>query len=140
VDWISSFGSAATESMPLSPAASASPRVVRFRDRFMRKGRNTLSGFDASEGALYVLYLAVLATHFDAPTFYAIDNADHGLNPGLANALTSAFARWIISNPVHPQVLMTSHNQAVLDGLPLQDDRVRLFAVDRDSKGRTNAS
>jgi len=32
---------------------------------------------------------------------------------------------------------MTSHNPAVLDGLPLQDDRVRLFTVDRDNKGKT---
>jgi len=32
---------------------------------------------------------------------------------------------------------MSSHNPAVLDGLPLQDDRVRLFTVDRDNKGKT---
>ncbi len=32
---------------------------------------------------------------------------------------------------------MTSHNPAVLDGLPLQDDRVRLFTVDRDNRGKT---
>ena len=32
---------------------------------------------------------------------------------------------------------MTSHNPAVLDGLPLQDDRVRLFTVDRDNHGKT---
>jgi hypothetical protein len=32
---------------------------------------------------------------------------------------------------------MTSHNPAVLDGLPLQDDRVRLFTVDRDNLGKT---
>jgi hypothetical protein len=32
---------------------------------------------------------------------------------------------------------MTSHNPAVLDGLPLQNNRVRLFTVDRDNLGKT---
>ena len=46
-------------------------------------------------------------------------------------------AQWILSCPHHRQLLITAHNPAVLDGLPLQDDRVRLFAVDRDNRGRT---
>ena len=32
---------------------------------------------------------------------------------------------------------MTTQNPLVLDGLPLQDDRVRLFTVDRDNRGTT---
>ena len=98
----------------------------------MLSGRNALSGYDASEGALYVLFLAVIAVHSKGPLFCAIDNADHGLNPGLATALMKHFAEWILSGETHRQILMTSHNPAVLDGLPLQDDRVRLFTVDRD--------
>ncbi len=137
VDWIDMFGSAESGSLPLSPSASGAPQVIKFRDRFMRKGRNVLSGYDASEGALYVLFLAVLAAHPETPRLFAIDNADHGLNPGLATALMRDVSRWIVSNPRQPQVLMTSHNPAVLDGLPLKDDRVRLFAVDRDDTGRT---
>jgi predicted ATPase len=96
-----------------------------------------LSGFDASEGALYVLFMAVLAAHPKAPSFCAVDNADHGLNPGLATALTKRFSDWILASKDQRQVLMTSHNPAVLDGLPLQDDRVRLFTIDRDNKGKT---
>lgn len=103
----------------------------------MKKGRNILSGYDASEGALYALFLAVVALHPNAPLFFAVDNADHGLNPALATALVRAFSRWIVENPRRPQVLMTSHNPAVLDGLPLQDDRIRLFTVDRDDTGRS---
>ena len=33
---------------------------------------------------------------------------------------------------------MNTHNPLVLDGLPLQDDRIRLFTVDRDNRGTTN--
>ncbi len=103
----------------------------------MKKGRNMLSGYDASEGVLYVLFLAVLAVHPRAPQFCAVDNADHGLNPGLAKAVFAKFSEWILrSNPAR-QILLTTHNPAVLDGLPIQDDRIRLFTVDRDNVGRT---
>jgi predicted ATPase len=103
----------------------------------MKKDRNVLSGYDASEGALLVLFLAVLAAHPKAPSFFAVDNADHGLNPGLARVLMEHFARWVLHAQNKRQILLTSHNPAVLDGLPLQDDRVRLFTVDRDNKGKT---
>jgi predicted ATPase len=135
--WAKSYGSASADELPLSPAASSSSRVIRFVDRYMKEGRNVLSGYDASEGALFMLFLAVLAVHPKAPSFCAIDNADHGLNPGLATVLARHFAGWLLSSKNERQVLMTSHNPAVLDGLPLQDDRVRLFTVDRDNQGKT---
>lgn len=137
IDWASGFGHAHANTLALSPAASASARVIMFKDRYMRPDRNILSGYDASEGALYILFLAVLAAHTKAPSFFAIDNADHGLNPGLAKDLFRRFSDWVTQNSDHRQVLMTSHNPAVLDGLPLQDDRVRLFTVDRDNQGKT---
>jgi predicted ATPase len=123
--------------MPLSPAASASPRVIRFVDRYMREGRNVLSGYDASEGALYVLFLAVLAAHQDSPHFFAVDNADHGLNPRLAKSLFKHLCSWILDAPDPRQILVTTHNPQVLDGLPLQDERVRLFTVARTDAGRS---
>ncbi len=137
ISWAKEYSSAPATDLPLSPAASSSPTVIKFVDRYMKKGRNILSGYDASEGALFMLFLAVLAVHPKAPSFCAIDNADHGLNPGLATALMKKFASWVLSSNIQRQILMTSHNPAVLDGLPLQDDRVRLFTVDRDNLGKT---
>jgi energy-coupling factor transporter ATP-binding protein EcfA2 len=138
ISWAKGFGAGLAANMPLSPAAKASSRVIRFTDRYMAEGRNILSGYDASEGALFVLFLAVLAAHPNTPELIAIDNADHGLNPGLAKQLMTAFAQWILSDTKHHrQILITTHNPAVLDGLPLQDDAVRLFTVDRDNVGRT---
>ncbi|WP_295389818.1 AAA family ATPase [uncultured Thiodictyon sp.] len=136
ISWAKSFGSAPATDLPLSPAAGASPRVVKFVDRYMKEADNVLSGYDASEGALVVLFLAVLAAHPKAPSFFAIDNADYGLNPGLATSLMKHFADWVLNSEDQRQILLTSHNPAVLDGLPLQDDRVRLFTVDRDNKGK----
>ncbi len=137
IDWAKSFGAAQAAHMPLSPSAAASPLVIQFKDKFMSPGRNMLSGYDASEGALYVLFLAVLAAHPHSPAFCAVDNADHGLNPRLAQALMKCYCRWLLDAPQPRQVLLTTHSPSVLDGLPLQNDRVRLFTVSRTSSGRT---
>jgi len=138
IGWAKDFAVGWAHELPLSPAVSASRKVIAFRDRYMVEGRNVLSGYDASEGALYVLFLAVLAAHPQAPSIMAIDNADHGLNPGLAKNLMKGFADWILADAkCERQVLITSHNPAVLDGLPLQNDAARLFTVDRDNVGRT---
>ncbi len=137
IGWAKGYGSASATELPLSPAAASSAKVIKFVDKFMAPGRNILSGYDASEGALLILFLAVLAVHPKAPSFCAVDNADHGLNPGLATVLMKHFAGWVLASRNQRQILMTSHNPAVLDGLPLQDDRVRLFTVDRDNQGKT---
>lgn len=138
IDWARQYGSAAAVDLPISAAAGASPRVIRFVDRYMREGRNVLSGYDASEGALYILFLAVLAAHQDSPHLFAVDNADHGLNPRLAKTLFKHFCSWILESPEPRQVLVTTHNPQVLDGLPLRDDRARLFTVARTDAGRTS--
>lgn len=137
IDWADSFGWEQAELMPLSPAAATTRRVVRFKDHFMKKGRNFLSGYDASEGALYILYAAILALHPQSPRLFAIDNIDQALNPRLAMRLSTAFSNWILKCKPERQVLLTAHNPAVLDGLPLQDHKVRLFTVDRSSRGHT---
>ncbi len=138
IDWAKSFGAAAATTISLSSAAAGSPQIIRFQDRYMRKNRNILSGYDASEGALYVLFMAVIAAHEQSPTLCAVDNADHGLNPRLARSLFSRICGWYLDAPVPRQVLLTTHNPLVLDGLPLQDDRVRLFTVSRTNSGRTS--
>jgi len=126
--------------IPLSPSVASSQQVLFFKDRFMAKGREGLTGYDASEGALYVLFAAALAILPTAPATLAIDNVDHGLNPRLARALMANLCRWVLDGTCERQLLLTTHNPLVLDGLPLDDDRVRLFAVGRSRKGRTNVS
>ena len=138
VDWASKVDAVPSSSIALSPSAATSKDVVRFVDRFMLKDRNTLSGADASEGALYVLYTMALMLDPSSPSFLAIDNADHGLNPRLAKRLIEHTCEWILTGKLRKQILLTTHNPLVLDGLPLQDDRVRLFTVSRLSNGRTD--
>ena len=91
-----------------------------------------------NEGILYWLFLGVLCLHPEAPALFAIDNGDHGLNPLSAKRLIQAVCGWLLKSKRPRQMLMTTQNPLVLDGLPLQDDRVRLFTVDRDNRGATN--
>lgn len=137
VDWAHDFSAAPSAGVPLSPSAARSRYVIRFVDRFMARGRNTLTGYDASEGALYVLFCAVLALHPKAPRCLAIDNVDQALNPRLATRLVEAVCAWATGGGWERQWFLTAHNPAVLDGLPIGDERVRLFAVDRNSRGHT---
>ena len=137
LDWADDFGWSTADQMRLSPTAAATKDVIRFRDRFMRKGRNVLSGYDASEGTLYALFLAVVAGHEASPALCAVDNADHGLNPRLARSLMRCLCRWYLESSRRRQILLTTHNPLVLDGLALQDERVRLFTVSRTRSGRT---
>jgi predicted ATPase len=136
VDWASDFSAAPSLDVPLSPSAARSRLVVQFVDRFMAKKRNKLTGYDASEGALYVLFAAVLALHSRTPLCLAVDNVDQALNPLLAKKVVGAICRWTIGRN-NRQWLITAHNPAVLDALPLQNPEVRLFAVDRDNNGQT---
>ena len=138
LDWADGFGWTSSRRLSLSPTAAASKDVVRFRDRFMRKDRNVLSGYDASEGALYALFLAVVSGHEASPALCAVDNADHGLNPRLARSLMEYLCQWYLDSTKPRQILLTTHNPLVLDGLLLQDERVRLFTVSRTSSGRTS--
>lgn len=136
IDWAKGIGTSGPGSVPVSKSIPQPSRILRFRDRYMADGRDDLSGYDASEGALFVLFMAVLTHHRSCPPVLAVDNFDHGLNPRLAKALTRKICEWT-SVRQDRQMLLTSHNPMVLDGLPLRDDAVRLFAVERSRRGKT---
>lgn len=140
IDWVEDIDTTANVSELLSPSVSRSKLVVKFTDRFMRHKRNMVTAYDASEGALYILFCAVLCMSANSPLFLAIDNIDQALNPRLVTRLASRLSVWLQQASKRRQLLFTAHNPAVLDGLDLQDDSVRLFAVDRNSAGHTQVT
>lgn len=138
VDWASDIRTSESAATILAPSVPRSKSVLRFTDRFMAASRNTLTAYDASEGALYVLFAAVLCLAPKAPELIAIDNLDQALNPRLITRLTGRLSGWLKATDPNRQLLFTAHNPAVLDGLDLTDDEVRLFAVERNSEGHTS--
>lgn len=142
IDWVADIETTSQGGALLSPTAPRTKTMLKFTDRFMQKSRNELSAYDASEGALYVLFCAVLCLSPKAPAFFAIDNLDQALNPRLVALLTSKLSNWLrrpgdAGQAGEKQLLFTAHNPAVLDGLDLDDPEVRLFAVERNSDGHT---
>jgi predicted ATPase len=135
--WAREFSAAPSTSVPLSPSAARSRFVIQFVDRFMAPKRNKLTGYDASEGALYILFCAVLFLHPRSPHCLAVDNMDQTLNPRLAQRLMEAVCTWSNRANVKRQWLVTVHNPAVLDGIPLDDPGVKLYTVDRNDSGHT---
>lgn len=132
LDWVEGFQITTPSRELLSSYVPTLPSVIEFRDYWMGQKRNRISGYDASEGALYVLFMLVLALHPKAPKFFAVDNFGQALNPRLERALSRLFCQAILGSDSSRQVLLTTHNPLVLDGLNLRDERIRLFAVERN--------
>ncbi len=136
IDWAKDYDIGPPSKDFIASSVPTMRNVIRFTDAYMKEKSETLSAYDASEGALYVLHLLVLAMHSQSPRTFAVDNFDQALNPAVARALARTFSEAILEEK--RQVLLTTHNPLVLDGLPLADDRVRLFRVERRPDGKTD--
>lgn len=132
LDWASEFKVGKPKKSILNPGVPSTQQIVEFKDKYL-KDTAAFTGYDASEGALYVLFMLTLAMHGKAPEMFAIDSFDHALNPRLAKKITEIFSKKIIEE--NKTVFMTTHNPLVLDGLDLSNDRIRLFTTDRNRNG-----
>lgn len=132
IDWASDFKVSKPKKSILNPGVPSTRQVVEFKDKYL-KDTASFTGYDASEGALYVLFLLALAMHEKAPKMFAVDSFDHALNPRLARKVTNVFCEKIIQE--HKTVFMTTHSPLVLDGLDLSNDDIRLFTTDRNKWG-----
>lgn len=138
IDWIEDVQASTQAGSLLSTKVPRTKWMLKFTDRFMNSTRNELTAYDASEGALYVIFCAVLCLSDQAPRMFAVDNIDQALNPRLLTKLISKISGWLLHSGTDRQILFTAHNPAVLDGLDLADPEIRLFAVERNNKGFTN--
>lgn len=132
IDWASEFKVSKPKKTILNPGVPSTQQIIEFRDKYL-KDTASFTGYDASEGALYVLFMLSIAMHDKAPKMFAIDSFDHALNPRLAKKTTEIFSRIIVAQ--NKTVFMTTHNPLVLDGLDLSNDDIRLFTSDRNKYG-----
>ena len=137
LDWVDQIAIVPPSRELVPPSVPAMRDIIRFTDRWMATDKNQLSAYDASEGALYVLFALVLALHPRSPRLFAIENWDQAMHPRLARATVRLFCQQMLQADKKRQALLTTHNPLVLDGLDLRDDRIRLFTVERNSQGAT---
>lgn len=132
IDWASDISINVPTKTRINSSIPMTRQIIEFTDCFL-KDTAKFTGYDASEGALYVLFMLCLAMHPKAPSIFAVDSFDHALNPRLAKKLIQVFCEQVLKN--HKHVFLTTHNPLVLDGLDISNDDIRLFAVDRDKNG-----
>ncbi|MGL4549768.1 MAG: AAA family ATPase [Gemmataceae bacterium] len=129
IDWFESFD--------IPEDLAPGERSLRIRDRFLPAD----ASFDqriANEGFLFLLFYFTLFISPETPAFFSIDNVDSALNPKMCSVLLRELVS--LAKEHGKQVIFTTHNPAVLDGLDLQDDEQRLFVVDRTKGGHTRVS
>ena len=114
---------------------SATSDMIYIRDKYMKRERNYLSPYDASEGTLYLIFIATLLAHPEAPKVFALDNVDGTLNPGLVRTLVDHIVSSV--EDTDRQVFLTSHNPTALDSLDIFNPDHKIYIVSRNSEGGT---
>ncbi|MCA9709074.1 MAG: ATP-binding protein, partial [Myxococcales bacterium] len=128
IDWFSGF--------ELPGDLGPGERRLSIRDRYLSSDVS-LDQRSANEGFLFLLFYYTLLLSPDTPRFFAIDNIDASLNPRLCARLMHDVVE--LAKQQDRQVVVTTHNPAVLDGLDLTDDEQRLVVVSRTPTGATRA-
>ena len=108
---------------------------IAIKDCYISEKLNYFDQRSANEGFLYLLFYLVLFTSEKTPAFFAIDNIETGFNPKLCTELIKVLAK--LAKKYNKQVIITTHNAAILDGINLNDNNQRLFIAQRDIKGKT---
>jgi predicted ATPase len=110
-------------------------RRISIKDRFLDDGLGYFDQRSSNEGFLFLLFYFSLFVSDYTPRFFAIDNIDNSLNPKLCAELVKILVK--LAKEHNKQVILTTHNPAILDGLNLNDDEQRLFVVYRNAEGHT---
>lgn len=129
IDWFNDFD--------VSSDLAPQERRIRIKDKYLDDGLEYFDQKSSNEGFLFLLFYFCLFVSDDTPNFFAIDNIDASLNPKLCSQLMIELVE--LAEKYNKQVIFTTHNPAILDGLNLDDDNQRLFTIRRNKFGHTKA-
>jgi predicted ATPase len=96
-----------------------------------------LNQHNVNEGFLFLLFYISLIISKETPAFFAIDNIEASFHPRLCEELIKQLIE--LAKTHNKQLILTTQNPHVLDGLNLQDPEQSLFVVRRNSEGETIA-
>lgn len=127
IDWFEDFS--------ISDDLHTNEKKIHLKDRYIDDQISFFDQRSANEGFLFLLFYLSILISKHTPNFFGIDNIDNALNPKLCKDLLGSFVK--LSHKNDKQVILTTHNPAILDGMDLNDKDQRLFVVYRNIKGIT---
>lgn len=111
---------------------------LKLKDSYLDETINTFDQRSTNEGFLYLLFYLTLVISDETPKFFAIENIDTALNPKLCREVTRRLIE--LARKHDKQIIATTHNAAVLDGMNIFEDDVRLHVVRRSIDGYTKSN
>lgn len=111
---------------------------LKLKDSYLTDTLNTFDQRSTNEGFLYLLFYLTLIISDETPRFFAIENIDTAFNPKLCREVTRRLIE--LARKHNKQIIATTHNPAVLDGINLYEDDVRLLVVRRTIDGYTKTN
>lgn len=110
-------------------------KKLLLKDKFLNSKIQYIDQRSTNEGFLFLLFYLTLFISEKTPKFFAIDNIEASFNPKMCIKLMEVLTKLAVEN--NKQVLFTTHNPYVLDGLNIEDQKQRLFVVRRSLNGET---
>jgi predicted ATPase len=130
IDWFEEF--------ELPPSQFETEKILQIKDKYLDPDLGYFDQKSSNEGFLFLLfYFTLFISEQLTPSFFAIDNIDASLNPRLCRRLIQELVK--LAKKYDKQVILTTHNPAVLDGLNLEDEEQKLFVISRNLLGHTKA-
>ena len=108
---------------------------LKLKDNYLSETLNTFDQRSTNEGFLYLLFYLTLVISDETPRFFAIENIDTAFNPKLCREVIRRLIE--LARKHDKQIIATTHNAAVLDGMDINEDDVRLHVVRRTIDGYT---
>jgi AAA15 family ATPase/GTPase len=110
---------------------------IQIKDKYLDPNLAYFDQKSSNEGFLFLLFYFSLFISENTPKFFAIDNIDASLNPKLCSQLMKELVE--LAKKYNKQVIFTTHNPAILDGLNLDDEEQKLLVIYRNKLGHTKA-
>ena len=111
---------------------------LKLKDNYLAETINIFDQRSTNEGFLYLLFYLTLVISDETPKFFAIENIDTAFNPKLCREVTRRLIDLVRKHD--KQIIATTHNAAVLDGMNIFEDDVRLHVVRRSIDGYTKSN
>lgn len=111
---------------------------IKLHDSYVNEALTFFDQRSTNEGFLYLLFYLTLIISDETPSFFAIENIDASFNPKLCREVIRRLT--VLAKIHNKQIIATTHNPTVLDGLDIQSDDQSLLVARRNIDGYTKVN